>query len=221
MLKVDIWSDIACPWCFIGKRRFEAGLRQFESSQEGADVAVGYELHSFELSPDSPSDSAISVVDYLSQRKGMPRRQVEQMVGHVTELAAAEGLRFDFGTVQQTRTLRAHELLHLAKTHGLQLRMSEALFSAFFEQGRNVGNLEVLIDLADTVGLDRSEAYEALRTGRYRGAVAADMEQARAFGISGVPFFVIDGRYGVSGAQAPATFAAALSRAAGDRVSQA
>ena len=217
-MQVDIWSDIACPWCFIGKRRFETGLRQFQASPAGHGVEVSSELHSFELSPDSPEDSAISVVEYLSTRKGLRRSQVEQMLTQVTALAAAEGLSFDFDSVRQTRTLRAHELLHLAKAHGKQAEAAEALFSAFFEKGRNVSDLEVLGDIAEQIGLSRREAVEALQTGRYRDAVAADIEQARAYGIQGVPFFVIDGRYGVSGAQAPETFAAALARAAGDRV---
>ena len=221
-VKVDIWSDIACPWCFIGKRRFEKGLALFQAARAAEDAEdagateVVAELHSFELAPDSPTDTAISAVEYLSQRKGMAREQVEQMLAHVTELAAAEGLSYDFDSVAQTRTLRAHELLHLAKQHGKQLEVAEALFSAFFEQGRNVGDLEVLADIAQAAGLDRAETIEALTDGRYRADVDADMEQARAYGISGVPFFVIDGRYGVSGAQSPETFAAALTQAAAD-----
>lgn len=216
-MQVDIWSDIACPWCFIGKRRFEAGLRQFQGSTASAGVEVSYELHSFELSPDSPEDAAITVTEYLAQRKGLPRAQVEQMLAHVTELAAAEGLRYDFDAVRQTRTLRAHELLHFAKAHGKQLEAAELVFSAFFEQGRDVGDPEVLADLAEEAGLDRDGAVEALHTGRFRDSVAADIGQARTYGITAVPFFVIDGRYGVSGAQAPETFAAALTRAAEDR----
>ena len=219
MIHVDIWSDIACPWCFIGKRRFETGLRQFQASPAGEGVEVTYELHSFELSPDSPEDSAISVAEYLSARKGLPRTQVEQMLAHVTTLASAEGLAYDFDSVRQTRTLRAHELLHFAKAHGRQPEVAEAVFSAFFEKGLDVSDVDVLAGLAAQAGLDRAEAVESLRTGRYRADVAEDIEQARAYGISGVPFFVIDGRYGVSGAQAPETFAAALTRAATDRVS--
>jgi predicted DsbA family dithiol-disulfide isomerase len=217
-VQVDIWSDIACPWCFIGKRRFETGLRQFQESPAGQGIEVSYELHSFELSPDSPEDSAISVTEYLAQRKGLARAQVEQMLGHVTALAAAEGLSYDFDAVRQTRTLRAHELLHLAKAHGKQLEAAELVFSAFFEKGRDVGDVQVLADLAEQAGLDRAEAVEALSAGRFREAVAADIEQARTYGINAVPFFVIDGRYGVSGAQAPETFVGALTQAAKDHV---
>jgi predicted DsbA family dithiol-disulfide isomerase len=214
-IHVDVWSDVACPWCYIGKRRFEEGVRRFRASEPGADVQVPY--RSFELAPDQPLDSASTVVEYLSQRKGIPLPQVEQMLEHVVGVARAEGLAYDFDAVQQTRTLKAHELLHLAKAHGLQDAMKERLLSAYFEQGRNVSRVDELAALAAEVGLDPDEALAALESARYSDAVQADIDQAREYGISGVPFYVLDGRYGISGAQSPETFAAALAQVVADR----
>ncbi len=206
-MKVDVWSDIACPWCFVGKRRFEKGL----ASLDGVEVEVEY--HSFELAPDTPVDFEGSEVNFLAHHKGMPEAQVEQMLGQMTQVAAGEGLAYDFDALQHTNTRRAHELLHLAKAEGRQAEMKERLLHAYFEQGRHVGRVEELADLAAEVGLDREKVVRELEAGTYAAAVQADIDQAMRYGIGGVPFYVIDGKYGVSGAQAPETFAAALTKA--------
>ncbi|MBD0861605.1 DsbA family oxidoreductase [Gordonia sp. zg691] len=211
-ITVDIWSDIACPWCYIGKRKFEAGLAEFDGRD---DVAVTY--HSYELSPDTPEDFAGSSVDFLVQHKGMPAAQVREMLTRVTDIAAEVGLAFDFDAVLQTKTLKAHQVLHHAKAHGKQLEYAERLFKAYFEQGEHVGKDSVLADLAADVGLDRDEVLEVLASGRYAADVDADIDQARAYGISGVPFFVLDGRYGVSGAQSPETFTEVLQKVRAER----
>jgi len=208
-LKVDIWSDIACPWCFIGKRRFETALAGMAA--EGRTVEVEY--HSYELAPDTPVDFEGSEVDFLARHKGMPEAQVKQMLGQMVELAAAEGLAYDFDAMRHTNTLKAHELLHFAKSQGLQVEMKERLLSAYFEQGRHVGRIADLADLAADVGLDRTQTLAALQSGEYAAAVRADKQQADAYGINGVPFFVVDGRYGVSGAQSPETFRQVLDTA--------
>ncbi|MCU0283430.1 MAG: DsbA family oxidoreductase [Candidatus Nanopelagicales bacterium] len=213
-IRVDIWSDVACPWCYIGKRRFEQGVRRFSAAHPDVDVEVTW--RSFELAPDQPLDVTSTVTEYLSERKGIPRDQVEQMLEHVTDLAHAEGLAYDFDAVQQTRTLKAHELLHLAKAHGRQDAMKDRLLAAYFEQGRHVGHVDELAALAGEVGLDRDEVVAALEAGRYADDVQADIALARTYGISGVPFFVLDDRYGISGAQAPETFAAALTQVVTD-----
>ncbi|MEW2353762.1 DsbA family oxidoreductase [Spirillospora sp. NPDC029432] len=213
-IKVDIWSDIACPWCFIGKRKFEEGLRRY-AADGGPGVEIEY--HSFELAPDTPVDFEGDEVEFLSGHKGIPAAQVRQMLDRVTQVAADAGLAYDFDSVRHTKTLKAHQVLHLAKARGLQLEMVERLFRAYFEQGRHVGHDEELADLAADAGLDRAEVLEALRAGTYDADVQADMDQARTYGISGVPFYVIDSRYGVSGAQDPAVFEQALRKAAGDR----
>lgn len=202
-IKVDVWSDVACPWCFIGKRKLEAGIEQF-----GGDVEV--EFHSFELSPDTPDDFVGSTVEFLSERKGMPVDQVKQMLERVTGIAASVGLSFDFDAVKHTKTLRAHELLHFAKSQGKQLELKERLMSAYFEQGRVVSDVDELVTLAAEVGLDAGEARTALTNRTFGDAVQADIAQAREYGIQGVPFFVVNGKYGISGAQEASTFAAAL-----------
>ena len=209
-VKVDIWSDVACPWCFIGKRRFETAAAQF--AEGGGSLEVEY--HSFELAPDTPVDFDGTEVDFLVGHKGMQPAQVEGMLAQMTELAASEGLSYDFDALQHTNTVKAHELMHYAKAQGRQLDMKERLLSAYFEEGRHVGRIDDLADLAEEIGLDRAEALEALKSGSYLADVQADKEQAIAYGISGVPFFVIDGRYGVSGAQEPAVFVRALQQAA-------
>lgn len=209
-VKVDIWSDIACPWCYVGKRRFETAAAEFAAG--GGTVEVEY--HSFELSPGTPVDFAGSEVDFLVTHKGMAAQQVEQMLTQMTALAATEGLAYDFAALQPTSTVKAHELLHFAKAQGRQLEMCERLFAAHFEQGRHVGRIEDLADLAAEIGLDRDETLAVLTSSAYLPAVTADKEQAMAYGISGVPFFVIDGRLGVSGAQEPAVLVEVLQQAA-------
>ncbi|WP_066588560.1 DsbA family oxidoreductase [Cellulomonas timonensis] len=207
---VHVWSDIACPWCFVGKRRFERAVADFDG-----EVAVEY--HSFELAPDTPVDFDGSEVDFLARHKGMPEAQVAQMLGQMTELAAAEGLAFDFTSVRHTKTLLAHQALHHAKSQGKQLELVERLFSAYFEQGRHVGRAEELAALAAEVGIDEAGLLEALADGRHAPAVEADIAAARQLGIQGVPFYVIDDRYGISGAQSPDVFRSALERAVQDR----
>jgi len=209
-IKVDIWSDVQCPWCYIGKRKFEAGSAAF-----GGEVDVEY--HSFELAPDTPVDFDGSPVDYLSQRKGIPVEQVAQMLANVTGIAASVGLDYDYEHVHQTNTIKAHELLHYAKARGRQLDMKERLLKAYFVDGRHVGRVEDLADLAAEIGLDRDEVVRVLTHETYLADVKADVAQAAAYGIQGVPFFVIDGTYGVSGAQDATTFANVLEQARTER----
>jgi predicted DsbA family dithiol-disulfide isomerase len=209
-IKVDIWSDVQCPWCYIGKRKFEAGAAQF-----GGDVEVEY--HSFELAPDTPVDFDGSPKDFLSQRKGIPLDQVDTMLDRVTGIAKSVGLDYDYDHVHQTNTIKAHELLHFAKSKGLQLEMKEALLKAYFVDGGHVGRIADLADLAATVGLDPEEVVAVLEDETYLADVKADVAQAQAYGIQGVPFFVIDGKFGVSGAQEAAAFADVLEQARAER----
>jgi predicted DsbA family dithiol-disulfide isomerase len=209
-IKVDIWSDVQCPWCYIGKRKFEAGAAAF-----GGEVEVEY--HSFELAPDTPVDFDGSPVDYLSQRKGIPVEQVTQMLDNVTGIAASVGLQYDYEHVHQTNTVKAHELIHYAKARGRQLDMKERLLKAYFVDGRHVGRVEDLADLAAEIGLDRDEVVRVLTDETYRADVKSDVAQAVAYGIQGVPFFVIDGTYGVSGAQDATAFTRVLEQARTER----
>ena len=202
-IKVDIWSDVQCPWCYIGKRKFEAGVATF-----GGDIEVEY--HSFELAPDTPVDFEGTTADYLSKRKGMPLAQVEQMMERVTAIAQTVGLDYDFDRVHQTNTVISHELLHFAKSKGRQLEMKERLLDAYFVRGEHVGRILDLVAIAEELGFDGVAATAALESHRFLADVKADVALAGEYGIQGVPFFVIDGRYGVSGAQDAATFANVL-----------
>jgi predicted DsbA family dithiol-disulfide isomerase len=198
-IKIDVWSDIACPWCYIGKRNLETGLAATARDDDAPVVEVTF--HSFELSPETPVDFDGDIADFLSEHKGITREQAAQMHDHVTGIAANSGLHYRFDLLQHTNTVKAHELLHFAKERGRQHEMAERLMSAYFVEGRHVGRIDDLVALAAEVGLDGDDVREALESGRYLPAVRADQAQAQAYGIQGVPFFVIDGKYGVSGAQ--------------------
>lgn len=202
-IKVDIWSDVQCPWCYIGKRKFEAG-------SHGFDVEVEY--HSFELAPDTPVDFEGTPIDYLSQRKGITREQAQLMVDRVVGIAESVGLDYDYDHIHQTNTVISHELVHFAKSKGRQLEMVERLLDAYFIRGEHVGRIPDLVEIAVELGYDRAEVTEALETHRFLADVKGDVALAREYGIQGVPFFVIDGKYGVSGAQEAATFANVLAQ---------
>ncbi len=204
-IRIDVWSDIACPWCYIGKRNLEKGLAAVAAEDDPPAVEVTY--HSYELSPDTPVDFDGDEIDFLSGHKGMPREQVEQMLDRVTQVAAEAGLEYHFERVRHTNTVKAHELLHAAKAAGRQHEMAERLMSAYFVEGAHVGRIDGLVDLAAEVGLDRDEIRQALESEQYLPAVREDQAQAQSYGITGVPFFVIDGKYGVSGAQPADAFA--------------
>ncbi|MBW4042538.1 MAG: DsbA family oxidoreductase [Acidobacteria bacterium] len=209
-VKIDVWSDVACPWCYIGKRKFEAGAA-------ASGVPVEIEYHSFELSPDTPVDFEGSAAEFLSGHKGIPVAQAKAMTDQVSAIAAEVGLDYHYDDIRHTKTLLAHELMHFAKEDGKQLETAEALFKAYFVDGGHVGHVDDLVALAESVGLDGAAARQALEDHRYAGDVQADLAQAVAYGINGVPFFVIDGKYGVSGAQSPEVFAGALTQVAAER----
>ncbi|WP_372736884.1 DsbA family oxidoreductase [Nocardioides sp.] len=208
---VEIWSDVVCPWCFIGKRRFESALKEFAHRDE---VEVIY--RSFELDPSAPEVGVESISAALGRKYGGTPEQVTEMMGTVSALAAAEGLRFDYENVTHTNTIDAHRLLHLALDVGgldLQAKLKEALLSAYFEAGRSMGDREVLTDVAVSAGLDPARVAEVLDSEEYADGVGGDLRQAFEFGIQGVPFYVFDRQLAVSGAQAPEAFAQALDQA--------
>jgi len=211
VIKVDVWSDIACPWCYIGKRKFEAGAEEFDG-----EVEVTY--HSFELAPDTPVDFDGSELDFLAQYKGMSPEQVKPMLDRVTDIAKDVGLDYDYDALQHTNTIKAHQLIHFAKAHGKQLEAKERLLKAYFVEGRHVGRTDDLADLAEEIGLDRAQAKRALQNDEYLDDVRTDQQQAIGYGIRGVPFFVIDGKYGVSGAQEAKTFTEVLNKVKEEQV---
>jgi predicted DsbA family dithiol-disulfide isomerase len=212
-VKVDIWSDIACPWCYIGKRKFEEGVRRF-----GGDVEVEY--HSFELSPDTPVDFDGTAADFLAGHKGLPKDRVTGMIDTVIGIAGTVGLDYDYDALQHTNTVKAHQLLHYAKERGRQVDMKERLLRAYFVEGRHVGRVEDLGDLAAELGFDRADVVRSLEADEHLPAVRGDQAQAVAYGINGVPFFVFEGKYGVSGAQDPSVFAEALTQVAAENAAE-
>ncbi|GAB2550352.1 protein disulfide isomerase FrnE [Leucobacter ruminantium] len=218
-IRVDIWSDIACPWCYIGKHRFEAGVAALRKRRP--DVEFEVESHSYELAPDTPLDFAGSEVDFLVRHKGMPAAQVEQMLGQMTALAASEGIEFDFDRVKHANTARAHRVLHLAKREGVQQAVQERLFRAYFAEGEDMSDPDTLARLGAEAGLDPDAVRAALDDDELGSAVEADITRARMLGVTGVPFFLIDQKYGVSGAQTADAFAGAFEQVLGLREAEA
>lgn len=212
-LRVDIFSDIACPWCFIGKRRFEHGVEAFEYS-ENVDVF----WHAYQLDPSLPDNYEGSEAQYLSAMKGIDQSQVQQMLEHVTAQAAAEGLKYDFDNLKVANSFTALRVLEYAKQHGAGNEMKEALLSAHFEKGLNTGDTPTLLEIAESLGLDTKELATQLEAGAFAEDVKADISQAQQIGVTGVPFFVLDGKYGISGAQPAEVFANALTEVYAEKV---
>lgn len=210
-MKIEIWSDIACPWCFIGKRRFETALDGFAHRDD-----VEVEWRSYQLDPSLPDHYAGTETEYLSQAKGLPADQVRQMFDHVTAQAADEGLDYDFDSIVVANSFTAHRFLHLAKTRGVMSQAKEELLSGHFEKGRNIGDVDYLAEVDQSVGIDADETRRILATDEYTAEVKADFAEAQALGANGVPFFVIDRKYGISGAQPPEVFSQALATAWGE-----
>lgn len=207
-MQVEIWSDIVCPWCYIGKRRFERALASFGHADS---VAVSY--RSFELDPAAPASRRGSHAEHLARKYGMSVEQAEQLDQQMTERAAAEGLDFNFGVMRGGNTFDAHRLLHLAKEHGLQVEMKERLMHATFTDGLPIADKPTLADLAAEVGVPAADARDALESDAYAIAVRHDEELAARYGITGVPFYVAGGKFAVSGAQPTEVFQQLLHRA--------
>ena len=206
-IQVDIWSDIACPWCYIGKRRFEAALDCF-SGRDQVEVA----WHSFELDSSAGLVNPMSTRDNLAAKYGETSEGAQKMLNHMTQMAAGEGLDFRFDALKLTNTFRAHQVLHLAAEHGLQDAMKERFLKAYLSEGENLGDTDTLVRLAEDVGLEGGEVRAALEQQTYAQAVRDDEAQAQAYGIRGVPFFVLNNKYGVSGAQSSEVFLNALNQ---------
>ena len=207
-MNVEIWSDIACPWCAVGKRRFEKALEQFEHAD---DVTVTF--RSFELDPDAPAARAGSTAENLAKKYGTSLEQALAMNQRMTETAAEDGLTFRFDIAKGGNTFDAHRLLHLAAAHGRQLELKERLMRAYLGEGELMSDHEALTRLALEAGLDEDEVRDTLATDRFADAVREDEATASGLGISAVPFFVIDRKYGISGAQPAELFSEALNQA--------
>jgi predicted DsbA family dithiol-disulfide isomerase len=209
-MHIDIWSDVVCPWCYLGKRRLEKALSGFEGR---SDVTIAH--RSFQLDPTRPKGETTSRRTMLKSKYRLTEERVREMDHNMEVMAAAEGLEYHLTEKGQTgNTLDAHRLVHLAASHGREDQMLDRLYKAYFTEQRSVFDVESLVSLAVEEGLDATEVREALESDRYVDAVRRDLEEARMLGVSGVPFFVIDGRYGISGAQATDVFSRALTMAA-------
>jgi predicted DsbA family dithiol-disulfide isomerase len=197
-LEVEIWSDIACPWCYVGKRRFEAALAQFEHRD---DVTITW--RSFELDPEAPAERAGDRAEHLARKYGMSLEQAQQAEAQMTQTAAGEGLDFRFDIARAGNTFDGHRLVHLAKAHGLQDAMKERLLRAYFSDGELISDHEALARVARDVGLPEVEVRETLASDRYAAEVREDERTAHSFAIGAVPTFVVDRQLGASGAQPP------------------
>jgi predicted DsbA family dithiol-disulfide isomerase len=195
-MQVEIWSDVVCPWCYIGKRRFESALRRFEHRE---DVEVVW--RSFELDPTTPRHRSGDLAEHLSGKYGIGVGEARSMQDRVTAIAASEGLEYHFDLAQPTNSFDAHRVIHFSRRYGHQDAMKERLLRAYFTEGRNIADLDTLVELADEVGVAKDEVRAMLLSNELADNVRADEREARMLGISGVPFFVLNRAYGVSGAQ--------------------
>ena len=195
-MQIDIWSDILCPWCYIGKRRFEAAVEQLDLNET---VIIRY--RSFELNPEAPKLDSRSLNQILSEKYGLPDTEVVAMQANVIAQAKEVGLDYHLDIAKSGNSFNAHQLLHLAWNQGKQAALKERLMRAYFTEGKAIGDNETLINLAEDVGIDRTMAQLTLIDQTYASAVRHDQQMAQQIGINGVPFFVIDMKYGISGAQ--------------------
>ncbi len=243
-LTIEVWSDVVCPWCYIGKRRLESAVAQVteQITERGADVSsvpdIQIRWRSFQLDPSAPAAGepghGVAVAEHLGQKYGGGIEAGRAMSAQVSEVAAGAGLDFHLEDAVVGNTVNAHRLLHLAGdlehedledhggtgVQGLQGRLKERLLKAYFTQGLDVSDPEVLRDLALEAGMPTGRVAEVLRSAAYAQEVQADQAQAQAYGATGVPFTVIDGRYGISGAQPVEVFVSTIERAIADRAPQ-
>jgi len=207
-VKIEVWSDFGCPFCYIGKRRLERALESFSHRDE---IELVY--RSFELDPGAPKDTESSIHELLAVKYGLSLEQAKESNRNVAQQAQTEGLTYNFDTTIPTNTFDAHRLAHYAGEQGKAKEMTERLFRAYFTDSLHIGDRDTLVRLAEEVGLDGAAVREVLEQNTYADAVREDENEARRLGIRGVPFFVLRGKYAVSGAQPLEIFQGALLRA--------
>lgn len=206
-MKVEIWSDVMCPFCYIGKRKFETALAQFEHKNE-----VRVEWKSFQLNPNLVTDISKNTIQHLAESKGWTMDYTNQSIQHVTDVATEVGLHFDFEKAVVANSFDAHRLLHLAKKHKLQNQCKELLLAAYFTEGKNTADHDVLINIGLQIGLDATEISNLLASTQFADEVNNDIHHSQEIGVRGVPFFVLGNKYAISGAQSSETFLAALTQ---------
>ena len=208
-MKIEIWSDIICPFCYIGKRNFEAALEEFETKNENE---IEIEWKSFQLDPSVPKslENKVNTYEYLAERKGMTVEKSIELHQNVTEMARNVGLTYNFDQSVVSNSFDAHKLIQLAKTKGLGDAAEEQLFKAYFTDGKDMSNHSTLTELGNEIGLNEKEVISALESEEYSSKVNSDISQGNELGVTGVPFFVFDRKYAISGAQPVETFLNAL-----------
>lgn len=206
-MKIEIWSDVMCPFCYIGKKNFEQALEKLPFKNE-----VEVEWKSFQLDPTLDPGETKTTAEYFREKKGFPEEQAKQMTAQVVQMGKASGIDFNFEKALITNTFPAHKLLHLAKKHNKASEMEEELFKAHFLNGENVGDTEVLSSLAQKLGISKEEAQQTLSSDEFDHDANQDISEGRNNGVSGVPFFILNGKYAVSGAQPTALFEEALTQ---------
>ncbi len=216
-MKVEIWSDIMCPFCYIGKRNFEFALKEFANKEE-----IEIEWKSFQLDPTIPKsfENTTSIYEYLAAKKGMTVEQSKDLHKNVVETARKVGLEYNFDKAVIANSFDAHQLIQLAKTKGLGDEMEEALFKAYFTDGADMGNHETLISIGTSIGMEAQDIQRVLSTNEFTTHVEADIEEGHQLGVRGVPFFVFDRKYAVSGAQPVDVFLNALKQSYSESIGE-
>lgn len=207
-MKIEIWSDVVCPFCYIGKRKLEKALAIFPQKE-----AIEIEWKSFQLNPDQKTNPSISTMESLAKSKGWSMDQARKITSQVSKTAELEGLKFDFEKAVVANTKNAHRLIHLAKAAGKGGEMKEQLLKAYFIEGKNVDDSETLISLGKEIGLEEENIKRMLESNQYEDAVDQDIYESRLIGVKGVPFFVLDRKFGISGAQPDEVFIQTLTKA--------
>lgn len=207
-MKVEIWSDVMCPFCYIGKRLFENALEQFIAKD-----SIEVVWKSFQLNPAMKTEPGKNINQYLSEVKGWSLAQAKQANDYVTKMAKEVGLNYDFDKAVVANSFDAHRLVQLAKAKGKGDAMEEQLFKAYFTEGKNIADHHILLQLATAIGLEEEAVKKVLNSNEYADAVERDIYEAQQIGVRGVPYFILNDRYAVSGAQATETFLGALNKA--------
>jgi len=210
-MKVEIWSDVMCPFCYIGKRRFENALSHFPNKDE-----IEIEWKSFQLDPNMKTAPGVQIDQYLAKKKGWDLDYARQVNDQVTQMAAIDGLTYNFEKAVIANSFNAHRFSHFAKTHGLGHEAEEQLFKAYFTDGKNIDDVQTLIALGMEIGLDANGTKTVLESNAFADEVKQDIAEAQNIGIQGVPFFVMNNKYAISGAQAVPVFKETLEKAFGE-----
>jgi len=207
-MKIEVWSDIACPWCYIGKHRLDTALSSFEHA-DGVEVV----WRSYQLDPDAPRVSDMNLNETLSRKHGLPPAQAVAMNDQMRQMGAKEGLTYRFDIARYGNSFDAHRLIHLARKHGLQSAVEDRLFAAYFAEGKAIGDHDTLLALAVEAGLPEVEVRDVLAGDAFADQVRADTKEARRLNVRGVPFVVIDEKYALPGAQSVKVVGDALRQA--------